>query len=100
METPESLTTCNETNVEKKLEEEKVSQDELNIKEEYNDALSCTGFEKDGWYKYNTIVNVVLFTFLILSFILIVGIAVHVGRIVYLIVQKKIFISKILNKEL
>jgi len=88
------------SDVEKKLEEEKVTQDELNIKEEYKDALSCIGFEKDEWYKYNTIVNVVMFALLIMSFLLIVGMAVYVGRILYLIVQKKMFISKILNKEL
>ncbi|NP_001233044.1 uncharacterized protein LOC100573855 [Acyrthosiphon pisum] len=100
METPESLTTCNETNVEKKVEEEKVTQDELNIKKEHKDALNCTGFEKDEWYKYYYIVKVVVFTLLISSFLLIVGMTVHVARILYLSLQKKIFISKILNKEL
>lgn len=87
------------SDAEKKREEEIVSQDEVN-KDEYKDALSCTAFEKDELHKYNTTVNIVMFILLILSFILIVWIAIYMARILYFIVQKKIFISKILNKEL
>jgi len=87
------------SDVEKRREEEIVSQDEVN-NDEYRDALSCTAFENDVLRKYNTIINIVMITFLILSFILIVWMAIYMARIIYFIVQKKIFISKILNVEL
>jgi len=36
------------SDVEKKVEKEKATQGELNIKED-KDASSCSGFEKDEW---------------------------------------------------
>jgi len=89
------------SDVEKKIEVEKVSQHELNIKEEYKDALSCIGFEKDEWHKYYTTVNIVMIALLIFTFLLIAGMALFVARTLYLILQKQIiYISKNLNKEL
>ncbi|XP_026819924.1 uncharacterized protein LOC113558627 isoform X2 [Rhopalosiphum maidis] len=100
METPESLTTCNEPSVEKIPEEEEVSRDDVNIEEELKDASSCTGFEKDEWYKYSTIVNILLVTLLFVTFSLIVAMTVYLLRILFMVIIKHLYTTQSLKKEL
>ncbi|XP_060847197.1 uncharacterized protein LOC132926807 [Rhopalosiphum padi] len=101
METPELLTTYNEPNDEKIPEEEKVSRDDVNLTEEFKDAsISCTGFEKDEWYKYSTIVNILLVTLLFVTFSLVVAMTVYLLRILFLVIIRHLYTTQILRKEL
>uniref|UniRef100_A0A2S2PHF8 Uncharacterized protein n=1 Tax=Schizaphis graminum TaxID=13262 RepID=A0A2S2PHF8_SCHGA len=101
METPESLTTFNEPSVEKISEEENVSQDDVNLKEELKDASSCSGFEKDEWYiKYSTIVNILLVTLLFVTFSMIVAMTVYLLRVLFLVIIRHLYTTQSLKKEL
>jgi len=73
--------------VEKKPKENEVPQGDEHIEEEFIDASSCIGLESNQWY--SPIVNILMSTLLIASFILIVAMVIYLLRILYQVSQKK-----------
>lgn len=70
---------------EKKFEKENISKDEFNFEED-------SELEDDKKHTFNPTLNAIKTFFFILSFLMIVGMAVHVARILYLSILKKICI--------
>lgn len=73
--------------VEKKPKENEVPQNDEHIEEEFIDASSCIGLESDQWY--SPIVNILMSTLLIASFVLIMAMLIYLIRILYQASQKK-----------
>lgn len=80
---------------EKKIEKENISEDEFSFEEDSSVTLSCSDLEDDEKQKLNPTLNIIKLFFLIFSFLMIVGMAVHVARVLYPIIEKKIFIYTI-----
>ncbi|XP_025191115.1 uncharacterized protein LOC112591482 [Melanaphis sacchari] len=91
MEKSKSSTNGNET-------KEKVSQDDVNLDEEFKGASDCSGPKpkENGWMNFDFADNIIYILFF-LALILIVGLAYIAARILCFAIQNKIDISNILS---